>query len=304
LSLAEIWSGAAHPTISILRPALHEILARAAFSVKQNNVHLYMSRCVNRIDTSDTQPRAVFDDGTSKQYDLIVGADGVHSAVRRALVPESPAESTDLLYFRFPALNTIGLPEDTWRTFEREGASYGFIPLANGRLHCFVQLRTTENPCPRGSEEEYFEREFCPWDVSLQHALKARCGPLHVGFAYMVRPFSWGKGVCVLLGDAAHAISPTLSEGGSLAMEDALVLALALRRTGSIPEALDIYRSVRHKRVMWSYRMALSQVNSVRRKRPLLQTDAVVATRHMQQMYEPLRASPLPDFLSSVPVLH
>jgi 2-polyprenyl-6-methoxyphenol hydroxylase-like FAD-dependent oxidoreductase len=252
---------------------------------------------VTAVNISDGVPEATFGDGTSQRYDLIIGSDGVHSAIRRSLLPGSEAVSTNLLYFRFPAHNTIGLPSDTWRTVERPGASYGFIPLAHNKVHCFVQLRTIENLAYRGMEEEFFKREFCPWDVALAQTLDARCGPLHAGFAYMVSPFSWGTGGCVLLGDAAHAISPTLSEGGSLAMEDAVVLALALRHTNSIPEAIDTYRSVRQKRVIWSHRMALAQVNSMRRQRTENQTDSVIATRYLQQMYEPLRANPIPDFL-------
>jgi 2-polyprenyl-6-methoxyphenol hydroxylase-like FAD-dependent oxidoreductase len=297
LLLSEVWSGAPHPTISILRTDLHQILAQASLSVPQNNVRLRMGCRVRAVNISNREPEAMFDDGTTERYDWIVAADGVHSAIRRSLLPGSEAVSTNLLYFRFSAHNTIGLPPDTWRTVERPGASYGFIPLANNQVHCFVQLRTVENLDYRGAEEEFFEREFCRWDVALRQALKARCGPLHAGFAYMVSPFSWGTGACVLLGDAAHAISPTLSEGGSLAMEDALVLALALRRTNSIPDAIDTYRSVRQKRVMWCHRMALSQVNSLRRQRTQIQTDSGIATRHLQQMYEPLRANPIPDFL-------
>jgi 2-polyprenyl-6-methoxyphenol hydroxylase-like FAD-dependent oxidoreductase len=301
LSLEDVWEGAAHPTMSILRPVLHEILARAAFAQGGTNLHLRMGRRVTAVDTSGDKPLAVFDDGTTGIYDLIVGADGVNSAIRRSLLPDSHAVSTNLLYFRFPARNVIALPADTWRTFERAGASYGFIPLGVDLVHCFVQLRATENPCPRGSEEEFFRREFCPWDDALRQSLGARLAPLHVGFAYMVRPFSWGEGTCVLLGDAAHAISPTLSEGGSLAMEDALILSLALRRATSIPEAIDLYRSTRQERVMWSHRMALAQVNSLRRPRSHAQTDSAVATRHMRQMYEPLRAHPVPEGLSAAP---
>jgi 2-polyprenyl-6-methoxyphenol hydroxylase-like FAD-dependent oxidoreductase len=301
LSLEDVWDGAAHPTVSILRPALHEILARAALDENRAGVRLRMGCRITAVDMSCDKPTAVFDDGTTGSYDLIVGADGVHSAVRRSLLPDSPAVSTDLLYFRFPARNVVGLPADLWRTFERDDASYGFIPLGENLVHCFVQLRTATNHCPPNSEEEFFRREFCPWDDALRQALDARLAPVHVGFAYMVRPFSWGRGPCVLLGDAAHAISPTLSEGGALAMEDALILSLALRRATSIPEAIELYRSARQERIMWSHRMALAQVNSLRRPRPRTQTDSAVATRHMRQMYEPLRANPVPEGLFAAP---
>ena len=295
LSLVDIWDGASHPTISILRPVLHEIMERAALSGSQSNIRVRMGCRVTGISTSSSQPVAVFDDGSTGRYDLIVGADGAHSTVRQSLFPDSPAVSTNLLYFRFLADNTIGLPSDTWRTVERPDASYGFIPVGGSRVHCFVQLRIAENPCPRGAEEDFFQQRFCPWDITLDQTFKARCGPLHAGYAYMVRPFCWGQGACVLLGDAAHAISPTLSEGGSLAMEDGLILSLALRRANSIPEAIELYRSTRQERVMWSHRMALAQVNSLRRNRPQSQTDSAVATSYMRQMYEPLRANPVPE---------
>jgi len=289
LPLAEIWEGANRPTIAILRTALHQALA--------DSVRVSMGRRVVRVESPERRPVAHFGDGGHEAYDLIVGADGVHSAIRQCLFPGAAAVSTHLLYFRFPARNVIGLSPDTWRTVERPGASYGFIPVTRDLLHCFVQVRAEENPCPPGAEEAYFRSAFAEWDGALQATLDARCGAVHAGFAYMTRPVTWGRGACVLLGDSAHAVSPTLSEGGSLAMEDALILALALRRTDNIAEAIALYRSARQERVLWAHRMALSQVNSSRLRRPVPQLNPGVAARHMRAMYGPLRNAVQSDLL-------
>ena len=114
----------------------------------------------------------------------------------------------------------------------------------------------------------------------------------------MVKPARWSKGTCVLLGDAAHAVSPTLSEGGSLAMEDALILALALRQSKSIGEAIATYELARRDRVAFSQRMALAQVNSARKRRSNGNLESGAATLHMRQMYAPLRRALIPPFLS------
>lgn len=78
-------------------------------------------------------------------------------------------------------------------------------------------------------------------------------------------------------------------------MEDALVLARALRRSNSINAAISAYNLARCERVQWTYRMSLAQVNAARRRPIRTQTRSDVATSHMRKMYEPLRSSPVPE---------
>jgi 2-polyprenyl-6-methoxyphenol hydroxylase-like FAD-dependent oxidoreductase len=293
IDLREVWEE--QPTIAVLRTELHDVLWRGAFANEHSHPRLLMDCRILGVEKPDTRPVVRFENGCTETYDLVIGADGVHSAVRQSLFPGSDAISTDLLYFRFQARNVIDLSPDTWRTLERHDASYGFIPLGGDRVHCFVQLRTGENPCPAGEEEAYFRTAFGPWDRALVETLDARCGPMHVGFACMVRPVRWFRGRCVLLGDASHAVSPTLSEGASLAMEDALVLSLVLGRGRSIDAAISSYSLVRSERINWTHRMALAQVNAARRQRGQSQVNSAVATNHMRKMYEPLRRSPIPE---------
>lgn len=301
LPLTEVWEGTGRSTTAILRPELHRLLWRSAFLPEESGLRLQMGCSVIGVECPESQPVAHFQDGSHRTYDLIVGADGVHSTVRQSLFSNSAAISTNLLYFRFPAHNVIGLPTDVWRTVERPGASYGFIPVGRDRVHCFVQLRTESSPCAPGEEESYFRTTFGPWDPALAQTLAARCGRIHVGFAYMVRPVIWGRGACVLLGDSAHAVSPTLSEGGSLAMEDAIILSLALRQSSSITEAITLYRSLRRERIAWAHRMSMAQINSYRLTRAQSQVSSAIATQHMRSMYEPLRRSLVPE--SILPIL-
>lgn len=289
LPLQAVWDGVTHPSIAITRSDLHAILVHAVLGDAPETIKLIMGRTVVSVDPKETQCVVHFDDGSQKAYDLVVGADGVHSTVRRSVAKGADAVSTGLVYFRFLAENTIGQDEDLWAITEEADSSWGFIPVRKGLLHCFVQIRA-----PAALElcaEEYLRQHFKRRDPRIVRCLNVATGPVQMHVAFMVRPIQWGIGTCVLLGDAAHAVSPTLSEGGSLAMEDAVVLASALAACDSIPDAIAHYRSGRLDRVVWAHRMSLAQVNSLRRPFIDRNVDSVIATRHMRQMYEPFRRS-------------
>jgi 2-polyprenyl-6-methoxyphenol hydroxylase-like FAD-dependent oxidoreductase len=286
LSLPEIWSDVPHCTVAIIRYELHRILSRALSNPK---VRLRMGTRVAAVTAVEQRPRVHFDDGTVAEYDLIVGSDGIQSGIRGILWPELTPVFTSLIYTRFLARNAVALPRDTWRTSEMEGASFGFIPVSTDLLHCFYQLRAPSVPFAPGDEEKFLLSQAAPGCDDLRRAIAARCGPYHTAMAYMLKPSVWGRGACALLGDAAHAVPPTLSEGGGLAIEDAVVLAQALRGIPTIPQAIKAYEFARNDRVLWIYRMGLSQVNSQRRAPGSKQLDPVIATRHMRAMYAPLR---------------
>lgn len=288
LSLADIWQGLPYPTIAIFRPDLHDILVR---KVKADpRVNLRMGTRVTGVVPLGPRMRVRLQDDTTEDYDLVVGADGVRSAIRQSLWPAAAATPTGLAYVRFPARYVMALGHHTWRTYEAENSSFGFIPLSNDRVHCFYQFRADEITLAPGDEDAFLRARVQGNSAVLEQAMQARCGPYHVGVALMVRPGAWGRDACVLLGDAAHAVPPTLSEGGGLAMEDAFVLARALKNAKSVADAIRHYESCRHDRVAWMYRMGLSQVNARRRGRSARQVDPATATRHMREMYSRLRA--------------
>ena len=289
IPLGSVWAGVPHPTVAIGRVDLHEILVRKASSFPRDSFRLRMAQAVLSVRSGERSSVVSFGDGSTAEYDLVVGADGVHSSIRSATDPASAAVSTGNFYVRFVAANVVELPEGTWRTRELAGASHGCIPLSHGRLHCFIQLCTTDGE-PLALDETAIADKLTHLGADLGKLFGARIGPVHTGYGYVVRPVTWGRGATVLVGDAAHAVSPTLSEGGSLAMEDALVLALALRDGPTIDDALARFRAARHERAVWAQRMSLSQGRLERP--PAWTVDAVAATAHMRQMYAPLAIDP------------
>ena len=74
---------------------------------------------------------------------------------------------------------------------------------------------------------------------------------MHVGVTEEVELGRWFHGRVLLVGDAAHATAPTLSQGAAMALEDAVVLAESLRAAGSVEAALLAYESRRRPRTRW-----------------------------------------------------
>lgn len=292
IDLKEVW-GIEQLPCSIPRKTLHELFFN---KIKQKEVGIYMNCALEGIQINNSTVNVQMKDAESESFDLVVGADGVHSRVREICFPGSSARNTGLFYFRFISRNKMGVPSHTWQTIELGEGTFGFIPLSEELVHCFVQLAVDEYPCTRGEEELYFKKNITAQNALLDTAFAERCSPLQAGFAYMVEPENFYNNQVVLLGDAAHAVSPTLSEGAALAMEDALVLALALCSTDVIQDALQLYHSVRSQRCNWAYKMSLSQLNSLRNRRnmpvnKISKTDQAITTRLMTEIYKPFRVN-------------
>jgi 2-polyprenyl-6-methoxyphenol hydroxylase-like FAD-dependent oxidoreductase len=288
IPLAEVWQGAEYPTIAILRTELQTILAAGAFGAKRTRTTLRLGIRLVNVDTTDDAVVASFSDGSARRYDLVVGADGVHSGVRRGLAGAPSAVPTGLVYRRFVAANAIDLAPDTWLTIEDADRSYGFIPVARERLHCFVQVRHADDTVADIADSGYLDSTIAAWDARLAATMAARCGPVVAGAAMMLPSVAWGRGRVALLGDAAHAVAPTLSEGASLAIEDAVILARTLRAHDDVLTALAAYRAARDEPVRWALRMSAAQVNAARRDRREIQADRAIAEAHLRRMYMPL----------------
>ncbi|MEV5609979.1 FAD-dependent monooxygenase [Streptomyces sp. NPDC052225] len=193
------------------------------------------------------------------EAELVVGADGIHSAVRGALFPEHPGTAySGFTTWRVlvPALDRPFVQHETWG----RGQIWGTHPFADGTVYAYAAAMTPEGgSAPGGDEKAELLRRYGSWHDPIPAILDA-AEPgrvLRHDVHHIARPLpAFHRGRVALLGDAAHAMAPTLGQGGNQAIEDAVVLA-----HHAAPDApLDLagYTRARQPRTTMIARKALS----------------------------------------------
>lgn len=235
------------PTYLIWRPELVDVLQAG---VSDGNVR--MGTTVTEIDQSGDEVDVTFTDGTTGTYDLVVGADGIHSTVRELAFGDVPLTYHDMTGWAFwvdPSLASVGEVREHWGA----GRFVGLYPTQD-KLACFLAASAPEgSPDPVDGRLDRIRDTFGDMGGLVPDVLDEMDAPAsmwHDDF-YDLSMDEWVSDRVVLIGDAAHAILPTAGVGASMAMESAAVLADELTRTDSryLSRGLDQYVSRRRDRV-------------------------------------------------------
>jgi 2-polyprenyl-6-methoxyphenol hydroxylase-like FAD-dependent oxidoreductase len=227
----------------ILRPVLADILGHATVAAGAT-VRLGLTFSAMRQDADGVD--VTFTDGSTGRYDLVIGADGVQSSVRKLVMPD------------FPGPQFTG--QGSWRAVVprlRENSTIymgattkaGMNPIS--ATHCYLFVLDKRAGMDFIAPAEWPEKlaelleEFGGHLGEIRDALRAGTLPdarvLYRPLAGHMIPGPWHKGRIVLLGDTVHATTPHLASGAGIAIEGALVLAEELGRRHSLEGALLAY---------------------------------------------------------------
>jgi 2-polyprenyl-6-methoxyphenol hydroxylase-like FAD-dependent oxidoreductase len=241
---AGFWRPVALP-VALHRGDLHEILADGV-----EGVPIRFRTTVSALDDRGDSVVATFSDGTERQYDLVVAADGIHSSIRETVVGGPRAASAGQVGWRWIL---EGHPEihgwNGWLSKDR-----GFLALAigGGRVYCYADVRSNDPADPTGGDPSRLAAMLGAFHEPVRGLLAEMPSSSDVWFSPIEEvPPTWSKGRVVLVGDAAHASSPNMAEGASLALEDALVLAEELSTGAGVDAAVSAFRARRVARVTW-----------------------------------------------------
>ena len=243
--LEELWRDVG-PCLGITRVRLQEALLTGAAVSHRLGVSL------TALTQDDDRVRVSFSDGTSGDYDLVVGADGIHSTVRElAVSASSPSYAGTMAWRSVIPTRPRGILD--MMVLMGEGCFFGLAPMGEGYTYGFGAVGGTRFNDPLVGRLERFRRRFAGFGGPVPAYLAALQGDeqLHVGPIEWVELDEWYRGRVVLIGDAAHAGPPHMGEGGCMAMEDALVLADCLRSADSVECALEAYVRRRRPRADW-----------------------------------------------------
>lgn len=211
--------------------------------------------CVG-FEQDDDVARVSFEGGKTVEADVVVAADGIHSALQQFVVPASrPTPSGSAAYRGLVSHDLLpSWPTDASLLWMGKGKHFLVYPVRRGELLNFVgfvptqELRTESWSAP--GDPATLVEEFAGWDPRVE-SLLSRVEETHLWGLYDREPLPrWTRGRLTLLGDAAHPMLPHLGQGANQSMEDGAVLAavLAAAGPGRPQDALTVYERIRRER--------------------------------------------------------
>ncbi|GIU94240.1 MAG: hypothetical protein KatS3mg012_0697 [Gaiellaceae bacterium] len=228
------------PMNGITRPRLHAIFQEA---VREQGANVRVGLTVSEVGEDG---RVRLSTGEEAEYDLVVGADGIHSTVRKLVFPDAPEpEYTGQIVWRYNVPRPEGL--DMLHMFVGSNGKAGFVPLAPDLMYILYieavpadQVKMPDEELANIMRERLAEFGGPVAEVRDRYLIDPTKVVVRPVESLLV-PKPWHRGRVVLVGDSAHATSPHVGQGGAMAIEDAVVLSEEVTSGSDLESALQRY---------------------------------------------------------------
>jgi 2-polyprenyl-6-methoxyphenol hydroxylase-like FAD-dependent oxidoreductase len=226
------------------------LLAKATRSA---GVDVRLGCSFSRIEQTEDHVDVAFTDGTRRSYDLVVGADGVHSKLRALLFPEvKPLEYIGQGVWRavMPRPEEVVRP----RMWLGKHVKLGVNPVSKTQMYMFItEHRATKEHIAEDTWPQVFAGLMQPFTDPLvqsliPHALVPAAAIDYRPLANLLVPAPWNRGRVVMIGDTMAATTPHLASGAGIGIESGIVLADELARSDALQTALDRFHARRWER--------------------------------------------------------
>lgn len=240
---------------TVTRATLYRVLQEEA---ARRGVPLEHGRRLTGAKTGSGGVTAEFADGSTESGDVLIGADGLRSVVRRLIDPAAGEPRYTGLTVVYGYTRADGLPAapGIYRMVRGSKAAFGFTTDPDGATFWFARIPDEERPraeiaavTPAGWRE-FAHAAFAGEPLPCADIIAATGDEIFGGHSYDVPETRvWSTPEMVLVGDAAHAASPASAQGASMALEDSVVLAKCLRDLPDPVSAFAAYEGLRRERV-------------------------------------------------------
>ncbi|MGZ8804293.1 MAG: FAD-dependent monooxygenase [Microbacterium sp.] len=234
-------------SIGIGRGALASILAD---TIAAEGIRSRFQLTVDELENVDGGVRVRFSDGSSGEYDLVIGADGINSRVRGLMLgadTPQPAYSGQSIW-------RAGAPRgdiDEYLLLNGPVSKVGLVPISEDRLYVFVveAFPQVPNRTELGDLDEGMRRALAPFGGKVPEvAARLDDGADFRALNFLPLDSPWYRGRTLLIGDAAHASTPHISYGLGIAVEDGIVLAELAARHDDVDVVLEEFMVRRYER--------------------------------------------------------
>ncbi|MFF3334542.1 FAD-dependent monooxygenase [Streptomyces sp. NPDC002888] len=246
--LPEVAARLGAPSVNISRAALQHLLLEAA-----GDVPLSLGAEATHYETDENGVTVHFGDGTSARGDILIGADGFNSVIRRQLAgPEESRDSGYICWLALAAFDHPRLHPGYVGHYWGRGQRFGLIDIGHGRYYWWG-TKNMDAALSRNwtGDKQEIVRAYDGWAEEVQAIIRSTPEEDILAVPSHDRAFleSWGSGPVTLLGDAAHPMLTSLGQGAAMAIEDAVMLAHALTEDRHHPQtALRAYEDQRRER--------------------------------------------------------
>lgn len=253
---------------------VHRADRQAALATRFGSDGLRLGAEVDTFNEDGAQVQVRLRSGTVAKGDLLVGADGLRSAVRDRLLDDGDPVYLGSTVWR-GIVSSEGIAMSSGHGFNWVGRGSEFLAffLADDRIYwaCVTKEPRGEKPGPAGHKQDVLER-FGTWAEPIPSLITATDDAAILRNDMYDRPPAgrWSRGHATLVGDAAHPMTPNSGQGACQALEDAVALGESLERASNLTAAFELYERRRLRRTNRVVTMSRQASRSVQIENPLL----------------------------------
>lgn len=283
MDVERFWADAG-PCLSLTRASLTGILLSGVEAQVRHGIW------TDAIAIEGGRAQVAFSNGAAAVYDLVIGADGFNSATRGQLFGDQPPEIYPRTCWRMLVPNSIGLRH--WTVMLGHRRALLGVPVEDGLLYLYGDADNVLLPDHLTNHRRDLQELFGAFGPLAP--VVAAIGPddrIDRGLLGEVAARDWSNDAALLIGDAAHACSPSMAQGASMAFEDALVLADCLADARDLRTALASFSEQRLERVRWIQKQCRARDSTRALPRPLrIAILRLLGDRLYRRSYTPLLA--------------
>lgn len=231
-----------YPVICIHRADLHKIL------LNDIKAYLHIDCGIKQLNNiNNGQVELIFEDGNTSVFDAVIGADGIHSVVRKHIINDGDPVFRGYNIWRGVVKTNfdIGYASETYG----KGQRVGIVPIKDGVYGWWATYNEAFllDDSPEGTKQK-LKRLFGDWHHPIPEIIENTEVILKNSLTDRIPHKGWTKGNITLIGDAAHPTTPNLGQGGCMAIEGAYLLAKCINKYGLTSKSYDVYENYQFPR--------------------------------------------------------